>query len=70
MEDVIGIFILITAIARVFQISHLRGTKDMSNKRKNRRGEVYDSWINSFGFGTILFFIFVGFWLAAMAGWI
>ncbi len=40
----------------------------MSNKRKSRRGEVYDSWINSFGFGTILFFIFVGFWLAAMAG--
>ncbi len=33
----------------------------MSNKRKSRRGEVYDSWINSFGFGTILFFIFVGF---------
>lgn len=44
--------------------------KDMSNKRKSRRGEVYDSWVNSFGFGTILFFIFVGFWLAAMAGWI
>ena len=40
------------------------------NRRKNRRGEVYESWINSFGFGTILFFIFVGFWLAAMAGWL
>ncbi|WCZ58202.1 hypothetical protein K44_141 [Salmonella phage Kenya-K44] len=47
-----------------------RSMKDMSNRRKSRRGEVYDSWINSFGFGTILFFIFVGFWLAAMAGWI
>lgn len=50
---------------------HIYGSmKDMSNKRKSRRGEVYDSWINSFGFGTILFFIFVGFWLAAMVGWI
>ena len=57
-------------IIKYFKIPHLRGAKDMSNKRKNRRGEVYESWINSFGFGTILFFIFVGFWLAAMAGWI
>ncbi|QXV84733.1 hypothetical protein bas29_0206 [Escherichia phage SuperGirl] len=40
------------------------------NRGKNRRGEVYESWINSFGFGTVLFFIFVLFWLAAMAGWL
>lgn len=50
---------------------HIYGSmKDMSNKRKNRRGEVYDSWINIYGFGFVLFLIFVGFWLAAMAGWI
>ncbi|GAB7515125.1 hypothetical protein Bwad006_39450 [Bilophila wadsworthia] len=44
--------------------------KNMSNKRKNRRGEVYEAWINIYGFGFVLFLIFVGFWLAAMAGWI
>lgn len=44
--------------------------KDMSNKRKNRRGEVYEAWVNIYGFGFVLFLIFVGFWLAAMAGWI
>lgn len=38
--------------------------------KKNKRGEVYESWINSFGFGTVLFFIFVLFWLVAMAGWL
>lgn len=42
----------------------------MSNKRKNRRGEVYEAWINIYGFGFVLFLIFVGFWLATMAGWI
>lgn len=42
----------------------------MSNKRKNRRGEVYEAWINIYGFGFVLFLIFVGFWLAAMAGWL
>ncbi|QKE55174.1 hypothetical protein ECOP18_022 [Escherichia phage ECOP18] len=47
-----------------------RSIKDMSNKRKNRRGEVYEAWINIYGFGFVLFLIFVGFWLAAMAGWI
>lgn len=47
-----------------------RSRKDMSNKRKNRRGEVYEAWINIYGFGFVLFLIFVGFWLAAMAGWI
>lgn len=47
-----------------------RSMKDMSNKRKDRRGEVYEAWINIYGFGFVLFLIFVGFWLAAMAGWI
>ena len=52
---------------------HIYGSmKDMSNgnKRKNRRGEVYEAWINIYVFGFVLFLIFVGFWLAAMAGWV
>ncbi|QXV85237.1 hypothetical protein bas27_0198 [Escherichia phage TrudiGerster] len=41
----------------------------MSNdNRRNKRGEVYESWINSFGFGTVLFLIFVVWFIAAMAG--
>lgn len=59
-----------TQIIEYLKYHIYRSIKGMSNRRKNRRGEVYESWINSFGFGTILFFIFVGFWLAAMAGWI
>ncbi len=57
-------------IIKYFKIPHLRGTKDLSNKRKNKRGEVVEAWINIYGFGFVLFLIFVGFWLAAMAGWI
>lgn len=33
-----------------------------------RRGEVYESWINSFGFGTILFLVFIVLFFVAMAG--
>ena len=40
------------------------------NRKRNRRGQVYEAWINIYGFGFVLFLVFVGFWLAAMAGWI
>ena len=56
--------------AHILKYHIYRSMKDMSNKRKNRRGEVYEAWINIYGFGFVLFLIFVGFWLAAMAGWI
>lgn len=36
----------------------------------NKRGEVYESWVNSFGIGFVLFLIFVGFMIAGMAGWL
>lgn len=40
----------------------------MSNK--SRRGEVYDSWINSFGCGTTIFLIFVVIMILVMLGWL
>ncbi|QGH45208.1 hypothetical protein [Bacteriophage Eos] len=36
----------------------------------NKRGEVYESWVNSFGFGFVIFLIIVGLFIAAMAGWL
>lgn len=35
---------------------------------KNRRGEVYESWVNSFGCGTLVFIIFVVIFILTMAG--
>lgn len=39
----------------------------MSNK--NRRGEVYESWVNTFGMGTVFLIIFIIIVLTKMLGW-
>lgn len=33
-----------------------------------KRGEVYESWINSFGFGTVLLIVFIVLVFLTMAG--
>ncbi|QCW23950.1 hypothetical protein AAS21_gp212 [Pantoea phage vB_PagS_AAS21] len=38
----------------------------MSNN--NKRGEVLESWMNSFGFGTIIFLVFVVVFILTMFG--
>ena len=34
----------------------------------NRRGEVYESWVNSFGCGTIVLLVFLVLMALTMAG--